>query len=99
MNRDLDPEDIEGFKKKARRTLEERLESVKAGRDEAKRKFEFGRKRVGGSKTNDEKRKTKNFAMVRAKALTKLRRSGSQKLRVKKKHLSKLKSQRMNKHH
>jgi hypothetical protein len=72
---------------------------VQAGRDEQKRKFEFGRKRVGGSKTNIEKRKTKNFSMTRVKALTKLRRSGSQKRSVKKKHLSKIKSQRMNKHH
>jgi len=99
IDQGVDPEDIEGYKKKARRTLEERVESVKAGRDEQRRKFEFGRKRVGGSKTNIEKRKTKNFGMTRVKALTKLRRSGSQKRLVKKKHLSKIKSQRMNKHH
>jgi len=98
LDNEIDPTDLEGYQKKARRTREEKLASVKEGREEQKRKFEFGRKRVGGSTTNIEKIKNKNFGMLRAKAMRKLFRSGGQKLKVRTAHIAKLKSQRMDKH-
>src|SRR3546814_14423646 len=51
------------------------------------KKWEYGRKRKGGSRTNIEKKKTKNYNMMRAKALSKQRRSAKDKHTVMKRHL------------
>lgn len=60
----VDPDDIQGPLKRARRTLEERLESVLEGRQGREK---FGSRRglnKGGGSTNKKKLKTKTNAMV-----------------------------------
>ncbi|KAG5183588.1 SDA1-domain-containing protein [Tribonema minus] len=51
--------DLEGYKKRRRATLEERLESVLKGREK------FEQNTHGGGLTNTEKQRKKNFLMVR----------------------------------
>ncbi|RKP21354.1 SDA1-domain-containing protein, partial [Rozella allomycis CSF55] len=57
--------DIEGYQKRAKQTYEERMESIKAGR-EGREKFgsRKGKKDKECSSTNREKQKKKNFLMV-----------------------------------
>eukprot|EP01128_Nolandella_sp_AFSM9_P009391 TRINITY_DN5997_c0_g1_i1.p1 TRINITY_DN5997_c0_g1~~TRINITY_DN5997_c0_g1_i1.p1 ORF type:complete len:729 (-),score=208.58 TRINITY_DN5997_c0_g1_i1:182-2338(-) len=94
---DVDMDALVGPQKRSKRNYEERLETVLAGREEHKRKFEFGRKRVGGSRTNREKTKNKPYAMMRQKAMSKLTRSSGQKNKVKAAHVEKAKQQRLKK--
>ena len=55
----VDATDLEGYKKRRRLTLEERLESVLRGREK------FEQSSHGGGLTNLEKERKKNFLMVR----------------------------------
>ncbi|KAJ8903954.1 hypothetical protein NDN08_000485 [Rhodosorus marinus] len=80
----IDVGDIETYKKKARRTLEERLESVRAGR-EGREKFGSakGRKAKGGGSSNKQKDKRKQGAMVLHKVRRKARSKGGKQPRKK----------------
>eukprot|EP01125_Pyxidicula_operculata_P001163 TRINITY_DN11113_c0_g1_i1.p1 TRINITY_DN11113_c0_g1~~TRINITY_DN11113_c0_g1_i1.p1 ORF type:complete len:781 (-),score=305.58 TRINITY_DN11113_c0_g1_i1:26-2368(-) len=91
---DVDESSIIGWQKRARASYDERMDSIKAGREE--RKYIHGRKRVGGSKTNIEKRKNKPFAMLKHKAKKKLQRSSKQQRNVKSKHLKLIHRQKLN---
>lgn len=80
--------DIEMIYKKRRTDKQSRLESVKKGR-EGREKFGYkdGRHDIHCSKTNREKRKTKNFQMIRHKARGKVKKSFRDKQMALKKHL------------
>mmetsp|Transcript_33040 Transcript_33040/g.129777 ORF Transcript_33040/g.129777 Transcript_33040/m.129777 type:complete len:426 (+) Transcript_33040:1383-2660(+) len=80
----IDVGDIETYKKKARRTLEERMESVRAGR-EGREKFgsSKGRKAKGGGSSNKQKDKRKQGAMVLHKVRRKARSKGGKQPRKK----------------
>ena len=81
-------DNIEMIYKKRKHDKETRLETVKAGR-EGREKFGWkdGRKNENSSKTNREKRKTKNFGMLRYKARSKLKKSFKDKQQAMRKHL------------
>lgn len=81
-------DNIEMIYKKRKHDKESRLETVKAGR-EGREKFGWkdGRKNENSSKTNREKRKTKNFTMLRYKARSKLKKSFKDKQQAMRKHL------------
>lgn len=68
--------DIENIYKKRKNTKEDRIQSVRSGQ-EGREKFGYkvGRQNPFASTTNREKRKTKNFMMVRHKARSKVKRS------------------------
>jgi len=74
---EIDSKTITGFQKKRKTNKEEKLESVLDGRME----FEVKKKPQFKSKTNDEKKKTKPYNMLRHKALSKMTLSNSQKKR------------------
>lgn len=68
--------DIEMIYKKRKHDKESRLETVQRGReDRDKYGWKDGRKNVNCSKTNREKRKQKNFIMMRQKARGKVKKS------------------------
>lgn len=81
-------DDIEMIYKKRRTDKEARVESMVKGR-EGREKFGYkdGRQNIHCSKTNREKRKTKNFQMVRAKARGKVKKSFRDKQLKLRKHL------------
>jgi len=91
---EIDENTIEGFKKKRKLTKKERMEVIQSGRDEAQRNS----KPEGKSRTNEEKRKGKNYVMMKQKALQKLRYSNSLKKKKFGNHIAKRSSQRINKH-
>ncbi|XP_073980589.1 SDA1 domain containing protein Mys45A isoform X3 [Rhodnius prolixus] len=68
--------DIENIYKKRKQSKEDRIQSVRKGQ-EGREKFGYkvGRQNPFASTTNREKRKTKNFMMVRHKARSKVKRS------------------------
>lgn len=71
----VDPDDIQGPVKRARRTLSERLESVIEGREGR----EFGSRKgkdKGGGSTNKKKLKTKSNSMVIHKRRTRAKKTG-----------------------
>ncbi|XP_053962212.1 protein SDA1 homolog [Anastrepha ludens] len=79
---------IEMIYKKRKHDKESRLETVKAGReDREKFGWKDGRKNEHSSKTNSEKRKRKNFVMMRHKARSKVKKSFRDKQRAMRKHL------------
>ena len=80
--------DIEMIYKKRRTDKQSRLESVQKGR-EGREKFGYkdGRHSIHCSKTNSEKKKTKNFQMIRHKARGKVKKSFRDKQMALRKHL------------
>lgn len=84
--------DIEMIFKKKKHDKEARLESVMKGRA-GREKFGYkdGRKNEHCSKTNREKRKRKNFGMMRNKARSKVKKSFKDKQQSMRKHLLKQK--------
>lgn len=84
--------DIEMIFKKKKHDKEARLESVLKGRT-GREKFGYkdGRKNEHCSKTNREKRKKKNFGMMRNKARSKVKKSFKEKQQSMRKHLLKQK--------
>lgn len=84
--------DIEMIFKKKKHDKEARLESVMRGRT-GREKFGYkdGRKNENCSKTNREKRKRKNFGMMRNKARSKVKKSFKEKQQSMRKHLLKQK--------
>lgn len=84
--------DIEMIFKKKKHDKEARLESVLKGRT-GRDKFGYkdGRKNENCSKTNREKRKRKNFGMMRNKARSKVKKSFKEKQQSMRKHLMKQK--------
>lgn len=84
--------DIENIYKKRRHDKEMRQESVKRGQD-GREKFGFQDRRLNphSSKTNREKRKTKNYMMLKHKARGKLKRSFKEKQIALRNHLLRLK--------
>jgi len=91
---EIDADKIEGYRKRMRKTKEEKIEAVTEGREEAQR----NRKPENKSKTNDEKKKNKPFAMTRYRNLYKQKLKGSQKKLNFTKHLEKRSNQKVNKH-
>lgn len=85
-------DDIEMIFKKKKHDKEARLESVMKGRT-GREKFGYkdGRKNEHCSKTNREKRKRKNFGMMRNKARSKVKKSFKDKQQSMRKHLLKQK--------
>ena len=81
-------DDIEMIYKKRKMDKEARVESIKKGR-EGREKFGFkdNRKNPFSSKTNNEKRKTKNYNMIRHKARGKIKKSFREKQIKLRKHL------------
>jgi len=65
---------------------------------EEKSRYKYGSRRKGGSSTNIEKRKSKPYAMLRRKALSKQQRGIRQKLKVKDEHVRTMKSQKLDHH-
>uniref|UniRef100_U5EWX7 Protein SDA1 n=1 Tax=Corethrella appendiculata TaxID=1370023 RepID=U5EWX7_9DIPT len=82
-------DDIEMIYKKRKTDKESRVESMKKGR-EGREKFGYkdGRMNIHCSKTNREKRKNKNFVMMRNKARTKVKKSFRDKQIALRKHLT-----------
>ncbi|XP_030372088.1 protein SDA1 homolog [Scaptodrosophila lebanonensis] len=79
---------IEMIFKKRKHDKESRLETVQAGRQDRERfGWKDGRKNEHCSKTNREKRKTKNFGMLRQKARSKVKKSFRDKQQALRKHL------------
>jgi len=89
--------DIEMIFKKRRTDKGSRLESVMRGRED-REKFGYRDKRrnIHCSKTNNEKKKTKNFGMMRHKARSKVKKSFKDKQQSMRKHLLKQKKNEMN---
>lgn len=85
-------DDIEMIYKKRRTDKTSRLESVMKGRED-REKFGYRdkRKNIHCSKTNTEKKKKKNFTMMRLKARSKVKKSFKEKQQQLKKHLLKQK--------
>lgn len=84
--------DIEMIFKKRRTDKDSRLESVMRGRED-REKFGYRDKRqnIHCSKTNNEKKKKKNFTMMRHKARSKVKKSFKDKQQTMRKHLLKQK--------
>ncbi|XP_017066221.1 protein SDA1 homolog [Drosophila eugracilis] len=79
---------IEMIYKKRKHDKESRLETVQAGRQDRERfGWKDGRVNENCSKTNREKRKTKNFGMLRHKARSKVKKSFKDKQQALRKHL------------
>ncbi|XP_017092635.2 protein SDA1 homolog [Drosophila bipectinata] len=79
---------IEMIYKKRKHDKESRLETVQAGRKDRERfGWKDGRVNENCSKTNREKRKTKNFGMLRHKARSKVKKSFKDKQQALRKHL------------
>ncbi|KAH8370898.1 hypothetical protein KR093_005509 [Drosophila rubida] len=79
---------IEMIYKKRKHDKESRLETVQAGRQDRERfGWKDGRVNENCSKTNKEKRKTKNFGMLRHKARSKVKKSFRDKQMAMRKHL------------
>ncbi|EDW08161.1 protein SDA1 homolog [Drosophila mojavensis] len=79
---------IEMIYKKRKHDKESRLETVQAGRQDRERfGWKDGRVNENCSKTNREKRKTKNFGMLRHKARSKVKKSFRDKQLAMRKHL------------
>lgn len=79
---------IEMIYKKRKHDKESRLETVQAGRQDRERfGWKDGRVNENCSKTNREKRKTKNFGMLRHKARSKVKKSFRDKQMAMRKHL------------
>jgi len=91
---EVQPGTIEGFQKRRKITKEEKVKSIVDGRDEATSNLKPEFK----SKTNEEKKKSKNYNMLRQKALQKMRYAGSLKRKRFGKHIQKRQSQRIDKH-
>ncbi|XP_077294253.1 SDA1 domain containing protein Mys45A [Arctopsyche grandis] len=87
--------DIENIYKKRKHDKKARIESIKAGRA-GRDKFGYkdGRQNVNCSKTNREKKKTKNYQMIIHKAKGKIKRSFKDKQRAFKNYLVKQKKMR-----
>lgn len=86
---------IEMIYKKRKHDKEARLETVMRGReDRSKFGFKDNRKNENCSKTNKEKRKNKNFQMLRAKARGKVKKSFKDKQMALRKHLLQQKKMR-----
>ncbi|XP_066999106.2 protein SDA1 homolog [Anabrus simplex] len=84
--------DIENIYKKRRHDKQARLESVKKGQeDREKYGYQDRRQNPFSSKTNREKRKTKNYMMVKHKVQRKVKRSFKEKQIALRNHLIKLK--------
>lgn len=84
--------DIENIYKKRKHDKQSRIESVRKGQeDREKFGYKDGRMNENCSKTNREKRKTKNFQMMRHKARSKVKRSFKDKQISLRNHLLKLK--------
>ncbi|CAG9859599.1 unnamed protein product [Phyllotreta striolata] len=84
--------DIENIYKKRKHDKQTRMESVKKGQeDREKFGYKDGRVNEHCSKTNREKRKTKNFQMIRHKVQRKVKRSFKDKQIALRNHLLKLK--------
>ncbi|RZC38504.1 SDA1 -like, partial [Asbolus verrucosus] len=84
--------DIENIYKKRKHDKQTRIESVKAGQvDREKFGYKDGRMNIHCSKTNREKRKTKNYQMIRHKVQRKVKRSFKDKQIALRNHLIKLK--------
>ncbi|EFA00563.1 protein SDA1 homolog [Tribolium castaneum] len=84
--------DIENIYKKRKHDKQTRIESVKAGQvDREKFGYKDGRMNIHCSKTNREKRKTKNYQMVKHKMQRKGKRSFKDKQIALRNHLLKLK--------
>jgi len=89
------------YMKKRRISKEERESMMQEKRSEMKdmkRDFSFAKRKKGASSTNIQKRKSKPYAMLRHKALKKLKRSARQKRNIKEKHTRKLASQKLDHH-
>lgn len=85
-------DDIEMIFKKKKHDKEARLESVLKGRTGRDRfGYKDGRQNENCSKTNREKRKKKNFGMMRNKARSKVKKSFKEKQQSMRKHLMKQK--------
>lgn len=85
-------DDIEMIFKKKKHDKEARLESVLKGRTGRDRfGYKDGRQNEHCSKTNREKRKKKNFGMMRNKARSKVKKSFKEKQQQMRKHLTKQK--------
>lgn len=85
-------DDIEMIFKKRRNDKQARLETVLKGRsDREKFGYKDGRQNIHCSKTNREKRKRKNFGMMRNKARSKVKMSFKDKQQSMRKHLLKQK--------
>ncbi|XP_049827826.1 protein SDA1 homolog [Schistocerca gregaria] len=83
--------DIENIYKKRRHDKQARLETVKKGQEgREKYGFQDRRKNPFSSKTNREKRKTKNYIMLKQKARSKVKRSFKEKQIALRNHLLKL---------
>lgn len=88
-------DDIEMIYKKKKHDKQTRLESVAKGReDREKFGFKDNRKDPHSSKTNKEKRKTKNFQMMRHKAKSKVKKSFRDKQLALRNYLTKQKKMR-----
>lgn len=86
---------IEMIYKKRKHDKEARMESVMKGRtDRSEFGFKDNRKNKNCSKTNKEKRKNKNFQMLRAKARGKIKKSFKDKQLALRKHLLQQKKMR-----
>lgn len=86
---------IEMIYKKRKHDRESRLETVMKGRtDRSQFGFKDNRKNEHSSKTNKEKRKTKNFQMMRQKARGKVKKSFKDKQAAMRKHLLQQKKMR-----
>lgn len=84
--------DIENIYKKKKHDKQSRIESIKKGQvDREKFGYKDGRMNENCSRTNREKRKTKNFQMIRHKARGKVKRSFKDKQISLRNHLLKLK--------
>lgn len=81
-------DDIEMIYKKRRTDKSSRLETVMKGRED-REKFGYRdkRKNIHCSKTNNEKKKKKNFGMMRVKARSKVKKSFKDKQQAMRKHL------------
>lgn len=87
--------DIENIYKKQKHDKQSRIESVRKGQlDREKFGFKDGRKNVHCSKTNREKRKSKNYQMVKHKVKGKAKKSFKEKQIALRNHLTKLKKMR-----
>lgn len=103
--REVDPSEIveadliEGYRKKPRKSVEERMESVLAGREGRESFGSKHRKKTGGT-SNAEKQVNKPFLLTRySKTIqSKLRRSGKQKSKALKKHVQNMRKQKKFKH-
>ncbi|XP_055304155.1 protein SDA1 homolog [Sitodiplosis mosellana] len=85
-------DDIEMIYKKRRTDKASRLETVMRGReDREKYGYRDKRKNIHCSKTNTEKKKKKNFGMMRVKARSKVKKSFKEKQQSMRKHLLKQK--------